>query len=247
MKLLAWNIRHGGGSKRMPHIALTLLEHAADVVVLTEFRRTTGGQIAGVLADHGLEHQACSDPPPGKNGLLVASRAPIQVQPGLTHRWAEIVLPDSGLRILAVHAPHDTPGQASASTARTRFFQAVVDKGRAHVTDPFIMLGDFNEWTRGPATRVLTAGREQGDEEGSTLACTYRLGVLASLGYIDAWRRFNPAGREFTWYSPQGGGFRIDHVFVSPPLRDSVEFCRYSHAERESGLSDHSVVVMGLR
>lgn len=235
MKLLAWNIRHGGGSKRMPHIALTLLEHAADVVVLTEYRRTTGGQIAGVLADHGLEHQACSDPPPGKNGLLVASREPIRVQPGLTHRWAEIVLPGTGLRILAVHAPHDTPGQASASTARTRFFQALVDKGRAHAGEPFVMLGDFN------------AGRHYLDEQGATLTCTYQLGVLASLGYVDAWRRFNPAGREFTWYSPQGGGFRIDHVFVSPPLRDSVEFCRYSHAERERGLSDHSAVVIGLR
>lgn len=235
MKLLAWNIRHGGGPTRMPLIALRLLEHAADLVVLTEYRRTTGGQIAGVLADHGLAHQACSDPPAGRNGLLVASRMPIEIQPGMTHRWAEIVLPSAGLRVLAVHAPHDTPGQASASTARTRFFQRLVSTARHRAGEPVVLMGDFN------------AGRHFLDEEGATFTCTYQLGVLASLGYVDAWRRFNPAGRTTTWLSPRGGMFRIDHVFVSEPLVDRLESCGYSHHERLAGLSDHSAVMVVLR
>lgn len=235
MKLLAWNIRHGGGPTRMPLIALRLLDHAADVVILTEYRRTTGGQIAGVLADHGLRYQACSNPPAGRNGLLVASRLPIEVQPGLTHRWGEVVLPGAGLRVLAVHAPHDTPGQASASTARTRFFQSLVSTARERAGEPVVLLGDFN------------AGRHHLDEDGATFTCTYQLGVLASLGYIDAWRHFNPTGRATTWLSHQGGAFRIDHVFVSPPLADRLESCAYSHEERLGGLSDHSVVTVALR
>jgi hypothetical protein len=43
MRLLTWNLRHGGGARRMPWITLSLLEHKADVVVLTEFRRHVGG------------------------------------------------------------------------------------------------------------------------------------------------------------------------------------------------------------
>jgi exonuclease III len=37
--------------------------------------------------------------------------------------------------------------------------------------------------------------------------------------------------------------WRIDHAFVSPPLADAVRSCRYSHAEREQGLSDHSMLI----
>src|SRR5262245_45388589 len=77
MRLLTWNLRHGGGAARMPRIALAILSHRPDVVVLTEWRRTTGGQIAGVLADHGLKHQVCTDPPHGRNGVLVAARTRI--------------------------------------------------------------------------------------------------------------------------------------------------------------------------
>lgn len=215
-------------------IALRLLEHAADVVVITEYRRTTGGQIAGVLADHGLKHQVCSEPPLGKNGLLVASRTPVEPVEGLSHRWAEIVLVEAGLRLVAVHAPHDSPGQPTASTARTAFFQRLVATARRHAAAPFVLLGDFN------------AGRHHADEEGATLTCTYSLGVLASLGYIDAWRQFNPTGREYTWFSPQGGGYRIDHAYVSRPLAERLRSCRYFHEEREQGLSDHSAMVVCL-
>ncbi len=234
MKLLAWNIRHGGGSTRMPMIALRLLEHDADVVVITEYRRTTGGQIAGVLADHGLRHQICSDPPAGKNGLLLAARTPILPEPDLTHRWAEVLLPESGLRIAAVHVPHDSPGQPTASTARTRFFKSLVATARRHAAEPFVLLGDFN------------AGRRHADEEGATLTCAYYLGVLASLGYVDAWRRFNPDSREYSWISPLGGGYRIDHAFVSRPLAERLRSCRYFHEDRQRGLSDHSAMSVCL-
>lgn len=218
----------------MPWIALRLLEHDADVVIITEFRRTTGGQIAGVLADHGLVHQVCSEPPLGKNGLLVAARTPLMPAEPINHRWAELALPEAGLRLAAVHAPHDSPGQIAASTARTGFFKLLVETARRHATEPFLLLGDFN------------AGRHFADEQGATFTCTYSLGVLASLGYIDAWRRFHPDGRQYSWFSPQGCGFRIDHAFASAPLAQRLRFCGYSHVERESNLSDHSAMLVSI-
>jgi hypothetical protein len=36
---------------------------------------------------------------------------------------------------------------------------------------------------------------------------------------------------------------RIDHAVASPQLAGSVRECRYSHAERENGVSDLSMVI----
>lgn len=258
MRVVAWNLRHGGGSRRMALISLALLEHAPDLVVLSEFRRTTGGQIAGVLADKGLGHQATTDPPKGRNGLLVASRWPlagrstrslsrgptpstggllaedVEAAP-LAQRWLDLQIAEINVELIAVHAPHDDPFDGGrVSTARAAFFQALVAAARERSDRRALLVGDFN------------AGRHRTDEEGATFSLTGALGAIASLGYVDAWRHLNPDGREYTWFSHTGSGFRIDHAFLSRALAPRLSGCRYSHAERESGLSDHSVLVLDL-
>jgi len=60
------------------------------------------------------------------------------------------------------------------------------------------------------------------------------------------WRRRYPDGREFSWYSTRGNGFRIDHAFLSPVLAGRAGAIRYSHDERTSGLSDHSALLLDL-
>jgi hypothetical protein len=44
VRLLVWNIRHGGG-ERIPRILGVLDEHRPDVVVLTEFRNNRRGEV----------------------------------------------------------------------------------------------------------------------------------------------------------------------------------------------------------
>jgi hypothetical protein len=72
MRLLAWNIRQGGGS-RLSQIADALTCHDADIVVLSEYR---GGPSAPRLcaALHGLgyRHAPTLVPPPNRNGVLGA-------------------------------------------------------------------------------------------------------------------------------------------------------------------------------
>lgn len=257
MRLLTWNLRHGGGPRNMPAIALSILDHRPDAVILTEYRRTTGGQIGAVLADHGLSRQVCTDPPPGRNGILIAARAaahiparpsrPADAQAPLFHAaappttWArtrharatrhritELDLPDLELSIAAVHIPPD------GDPTRESVFQSAVQTASERRDRPFVLMGDFN------------AGRHHLDEEGATFSCTRLLGTLAALGYADAWRTLNPAGREFTWFSHEGSGFRIDHCFLSPPLAGRLSACRHSHKERQSGLSDHSMLLVDL-
>jgi exodeoxyribonuclease III len=241
-KFLAWNLRHGGGSRAMPAIVLALLEHAPDVLLLAEFRLTTGGQIAGVLADHGWRHQHSTNPPRGTNGLLIASRWPLRVVDhsalsgarstvltpvACARRFAEVEIPDLWLALAGVHIPCDGKG-----LGRESVFATLLDAARRRRDEAFLLLGDFN------------AGRHHLDEAGATFTCTRCLGRLAALGYSDAYRRLHPAGREFSWYTPQGAGFRIDHAFVSRALLPRLRACWYSHHERARNLSDHSALLL---
>jgi exodeoxyribonuclease III len=192
MRLLTWNILHGGGATRMPEIALALLRHAPDVIVLTEYRTTTGGQIRGILADHGWPFQCCSNPAPRTNGILLASRFPLrEIGPSgcpVPERFARaVVTPPKGspVDVVGVHIPDD-----SRQRERLLFWSHLVRFARNEREGVVAILGDFN------------TGRHREDEEGATFSCTERLGELVSLGYADAWRVTHPGVREFTWYSP---------------------------------------------
>ena len=67
-----------------------------------------------------------------------------------------------------------------------------------------------------------------------------------AVGFSDLWRHRYPDGREFSWYSHRGNGFRIDHAFLSSSLAARAGVIRYSHEERLAGLSDHSVLLLDL-
>lgn len=241
LTILSWNLRHGGGARNMPRIVLSLLDHNADVIALSEFRRTTGGQIAGALADHGWIHQHSTSPPAGANGLLIASRLPITVQtpPRLpvicaraaaaaSLRLAEISV--AGVSLLAAHIPCAGPDQS----AREHLFQCLLAAARRHRERPCLVIGDLN------------AGRHYLDEDGARFNCTRLFGQFSALGYTDAWRRLNADSREFSWFSAEGAGFRLDHAMISWPLLERLSSCRYSHEERLCGLSDHSALLVQL-
>lgn len=237
---MVWNILHGGGAKRLPEIALALVERRPDVVVLVEFRTTRGGQLRAVLADAGLHHQLVSPVSATRNGLLIASRWPLEnvpevpPSPELAAKWLIASLSPPGLgpiRLVAVHIPDDF-----SPTARSLYWQRLVEFARASATRTLIA-GDFN------------TGRHRVDEKGSRFTHTASLGELAMAGFVDLWRRKNPESRERTWVGTdplsrerQPGGTRIDAVWASADLVDGVISAHFSHVERESGISDHSLL-----
>ena len=76
MRIVAWNIRAGGGV-RVGRIARQIARWAPDVVALSEFRATAPSlALAGTLARQGLSHQLTTADPArdGRNALLVAAR-----------------------------------------------------------------------------------------------------------------------------------------------------------------------------
>ena len=228
-KFMTWNIMHGGGAKRLPAIILDLIEHDADVIVLTEYRTTTGGQLRGILADHGWEHQACGDPGPRRNGVLIASRTPVRVCGATDRLLLEVELPELEPRLVGLHIPC-----GSGSTARNCLWKGVLRAARACADGDCVLLGDFN------------TGRHRLDETGATFRQTANLGRLSALGYVDAWRAVNPNKRDASWLSRGGNGFRIDHAFVSRPLAGRIRGAWYSHRGRRAGLSDHASLVFSL-
>ena len=81
---------------------------------------------------------------------------------------------------------------------------------------------------------------------GAIDATAHFMDRVEAIGFRDLWRHRYPDGREYSWYSHRGNGFRIDHAFLSPGLAARAGAMRYSHEERLAGLSDHSVLLLEL-
>jgi exodeoxyribonuclease-3 len=230
VRLLAWNIRQGGGS-RLPAIAEALARHEADVLVLSEYR---GGDSAlrlrEMLTKFGYPHSTTVLPPPGKSGVLVAARRRLRAHAALSDTLPEpyrLVHVEIGkLSLCAVYMPN--------LMAKVPYWEAVVANLAARVDGHALAIGDFNTC------------RAYVDEPGAIDRCAFFMDRVAELGFCDLWRQRYPEGREFSWYSHRGNGFRIDHAFLSPSLARRAGPIRYSHDERLSGLSDHSPLILDL-
>lgn len=228
-EILAWNLLHGGGPARMPEIALELLRLKPHTICLLEFRQAVGGQIAGILADHGYTHQISTNPPPRTNGILIASRSrlasepvprPRRSPPLPAGRWLGVRLIDLRISLAVVHVPD------GSSTESKVFWRSVTLLARQAHEYELAIIGDFN------------ADRTKGHR---------RLGQLASLGYVDAWRSVNHRGHEATWSRSSTAGIgapsgRIDQAWISPKLAKRLRSARHIHAARERGISDHSAI-----
>lgn len=237
LSILSWNILHGGGARRTPGIVLALLEWDSDVIVLSEFRARMGGQIAGVLADHGWTHQVRTDPQPGVNGMFVASREPMQVLDWACpepRRGVSVWLEHSKAAVTAVHIPDARASDARALVRKSLFWHSVLDHVSGLQEESHVLVGDFN------------TGRHRQDERGSTFTSVPLLGRLSAMGFRDAYRIVEPEGRAFSWESARGGRFRLDHAFVSESLWSRVCGAEYGHGERASGLSDHAILRVKL-
>ena len=231
LRLLAWNIRQGGGT-RLSRIVAAIAQHEADVLVLSEYRGGESGErLRAALAPIGYAHFTAATPPAGGNGTLIAARQPFDDGGPLTDAVPEpyrIVRAYLGpLRIYGVYMPN--------LLKKVPYWQALIAGLAAEsLSAQSLAIGDFNTC------------RAYVDESGAIDACAHFMDEVAAIGYCDLWRQRYPDGREFSWYSMRGNGFRIDHAFLSPALVGRTGEVRYSHDERTSGLSDHSALIVDL-
>ena len=245
MKLLAWNIQHGGGA-RLPRIVEELSAYDADVIALTEFRAAPGKILREGLRERGWPFVETTNPAGNENGIAVFSRTPIERlrRPPAARehrtRWLDLHLAEYGfgvgvLHIMAAGSAKNHP----TNLAKVRFWDALLAAAEARLQRPFLFVGDWN------------TGAHRLDEKGKTYVCAGHFTKLSESGWIDLWRSHN-SETEWTWYSKlkggvRGNGFRLDHAFATPSLRPRIVSCRYSHAEREAGISDHSITIVEVQ
>ena len=119
--------------------------------------------------------------------------------------------------------------------AKIPYWQALIETLAPRSAESAVTLGDFN------TCRAFV------DEAGATDATARFMDAIQAAGFRDLWRDRYPEGREFSWYSTRGNGFRLDHAFLSPRLIRRATDVRYAHDVRIAGLSDHSMLVLDLR
>ena len=244
MRIVAWNIR-GGGGIRAAAIARQIVRWGADVVALSEFRATPPSRwLAERLGVAGLAHQltTAEETAPRVNALLIASRWPLRrlrlrAAPPRRARWlVAVVDAPQPFTLGTMHVPNRIEGDKYV------FLDAVLGCARRWRHGPALFVGDTNSGRRGldeevPAFNAIEEGWVDG---------------LAACGWSDAFRHLRPDARIYTWYSPNGAnGFRIDQAFVNPPLLVRLKDAAYvwggaTLRRRRALLSDHAALVVDL-
>lgn len=232
---MEWNIRHGGCRESYPGIVGSVRQHDPDIVFFVEFRQERIIELSLALASNGWPYILSSQPPMKTNGILVASKKPVEVpirnydEPNVPHRWIEVRPAGSDLRILAVHVP-----TASDIEGKMLFWDHLLAYARKMIDEKerAVIIGDLN------------TGLDI-DAEGIGFVGSDKFQSLLDMGMRDIWREYRQMSREYSWLSHNGKGFRLDHVLVTPFI-DRPMWAKYSHKEREEGLSDHSPLIFDI-
>ena len=230
MRLLAWNIRHGGGA-RLAAIGQALAAHEADILVISEYRGgDSANRLRAMLAGLGYPYATTLTPPPGKNGVLIAARHPFgehgAVSDAVPEPYRMVRVEFAGLVLCGIYMPN--------LLKKVPYWEALIASLAAEADGAALAIGDFNTC------------RAYVDERGAIDATAHFMDRIEAIGFCDLWRRRYPEGREYTWYSTRDNGFRIDHAFLSPVLAARANAVRYSHEERLAGISDHSPLILDL-
>ena len=236
LRILAWNLMHGGGPTRTAEAAIYLTTARADVVVLSEFRAARGSQLLAGLADAGLTHALSALPARGGNTVTIASRWPLREAraptPGPAGRLLGVEIMSLGLFVLGVHIPDE-----SATSARDRAWSAALGWARLRAGNRAVVAGDFN------------TSREGIDPPRPGQTCAHCMGVLESLGYADAWRKTGGGtGTEKTvsWHGSRGERQRLDSVYASKSMSVHTASAWYDATCVQFRLSDHCAVVVNF-
>ena len=245
MRVLTWNV--AGRVTRHPEQAEAVAAIGPDVVALQEVTPRTWPLWREALEPTHPHALWSLDPPgaprggPRPLGVVIAAAFGLERMPMGDVAWPEraIHARGAGVELLSVHSPISP----SRDLAKVRFHEGLL----AHLRDldpgrPAIVAGDLNTPRRElPDGSLLTFAHESDGslrpERGERWDAAEQA-LLRALGWTDAFRVLHPDVKERSWTWPNGGGYRLDHVLVTPGV--DVRSATYLHELRTSGLSDHS-------
>jgi exonuclease III len=250
VRLITWNLARR--LQALPGQAAALARREPDVVALQEVTASSLPVWRDALRMMGLTHVSCTldTADPGREprtrrrtGVLVAAREPVDTLDDrpLDPPWPETVLSADvgGIRLHAAHVPN-----AANGWTKVRTLQALEALARADAGRPLVVCGDLNTPRRETPSGIVTFARDTKARLRPDRGTEWDEAELALLdgrtGLRDAFRLLHPDAPDVSWAWSHGGGWRLDHVLVSPAVEPRA--VAYHHDWREDGLSDHSAL-----
>jgi len=231
VRLVSWNILHGGG-RRLSGILGAITGWAPDIITLQEMRSRNLAAVRERLSKAGLKFSYMSTSETDtQNGIFIAARTPIDAGDFIENRTGICQILEAevaGLTLLPVHFPQ--------KAAQVPLFEAISKDSDSLLERDAVLIGDLN------------CGIPFEDSTDKTFTNARYFEACKDAGWIDAYRHLNgKSARDFSWISPRTGrGFRYDHALVSPSMKTHLLAASYDHGVRETGLSDHSAMILDL-
>ncbi|MBL4588853.1 MAG: exodeoxyribonuclease III, partial [Alphaproteobacteria bacterium] len=262
MKIVTWNIN--SVRLRAPLVVALLNEWQPDVLCLQETKTVDETFPTDVFADIGYKYQYTAGMK-SYNGQAILSKIPFY-NPRTYDRCGKsdcrhisVTLEGSDIEVHNLYVPAGGDEPNIESNEKYKHKLDFVDelatwfKDTYSTTDKLVAVGDFNiapyehdVWSHKQLLKVIshTPPETEGLER-----------MRASLNWTDVGRHFTPMEEKlYTWwsyrnkdYKKSNRGRRLDHVWVTPPLKDSLKSYDMMQKMRDvEKPSDHIPVMIEL-
>ena len=250
MKIATWNVN--SLRVRLPHVLAWLAKEQPSVLAVQETKTVDADFPAAALLEAGY-HSVFSGQKT-YNGVALLSNCPmgdvITDLPNLQDPQRRILAGTFGdVRVIDLYVPNGSEVGSDKYAYKLDWLAKVQAFIAGELTrhPRLVVLGDFN---------IAPEDRDVHDPDAwrGKILCSVAerdafQGWLA-LGLSDAFRLFEQEESSFSWWDYRAAGFRrnlglrIDHILVSPALRDECRSCRIDKEPRKlERPSDHAPVI----
>jgi exodeoxyribonuclease-3 len=256
LKIVTYNVN--GIKARLPRLIEYLDEQKPDVVCLQEIKSSDETFPIQDIRDAG--YGAVWHGQKGFNGVAVLARGadPVERKRGLAgepedehSRYLEAEV--DGMVIASIYLPNGNPQPGPKFDYKLRWMARLAEHARALLAEeiPVVLAGDFNVIPNDDdvfSVRAMASDALMQPESREA----YRR--LLAQGWTDSLRTRFPAGRIWTFWDYQAGGwqrdagFRIDHLLLSPQAADRLAGAGVDKEYRgREKASDHAPTWVSIR
>ncbi|MBM3597818.1 MAG: exodeoxyribonuclease III [Alphaproteobacteria bacterium] len=261
LRLTTWNIN--SVRLRLPLLLRLMQQEKPDVICLQEIKVEDGLFPREAIAAAGYEHQIVRGMK-GYNGVAILSRIPLER--GEDRSWCDradsrhaIAMLPGNIELHNFYIPSGgdipDPVQNAKFAHKLQFLDQVTDwlGAERKRSRPMILVGDLNI---APLECDVWSHKQLLDVVSHTPIEVEKLSRLqGTVEWVDAVRHFAPPpGKLYTWWSYRARdwlasdrGRRLDHVWVTPPLRKNLRSASVLRDARGwQRASDHVPVTIEL-
>jgi len=252
MKIASWNIN--SIKARLEHVKRWLETNQPDVLMLQELK----GLDFPDQEFESLGYRSAHAAQKTYNGVATLSKTPVTVildklpgDPSDEHaRYLETDI--DGYRLINIYLPNGNPAPGDKFDYKLRWMDRLYTRlhDLREQEVPFVIGGDFN---------VIPDDKDCYDPKAWKDDALFRpesrqaFRKFLNLGLTDAFRVYNHAAGQYTFWDYQGGawpadkGIRIDHFLLCPAATDQLSECSIDKSPRgEEKASDHTPVIVNL-